>query len=451
MAKRVIITKKRETGLSELQGFRFDRSDVELLARSNGRNGSYRLDAWDTFQATPMPVNTDEAWRRTDIRRLETGPYKLPQPDAYLDLQPVPAGLSAPLAEGTHEGRLTLLPGGQIEVDLDKDLKDRGVVFTSLRSAETGHTDLLAEIRGRIVPASDGKFAALSSALAGNGVLVYIPDGVEVTAPLHSLLWGPGADLAHFSHLIIWLGNGSSLTYVHESASPSDSPGKSMHGGVVEILVGDRANLRFVNLQSWGQHVWNFTHERARIGRDSHIDWIFGGMGTGLTKSFMDLDLAGEGASGRMSGFYFTNGSQHLDLDTQQNHLVPNTTSDLLYKGALKDHSRVVWQGMIFVAPGAQKTDGFQANRNLVLDAHARADSIPGLEIQADDVRCTHGATVGKIDPELLFYLRSRGVPDHTARRLVVEGFFQPIMERIPFQGVRDRFQDAILYRMEKG
>ncbi|HJS30151.1 MAG TPA: SufD family Fe-S cluster assembly protein, partial [Anaerolineales bacterium] len=160
---------------------------------------------------------------------------------------------------------------------------------------------------------------------------------------------------------------------------------------------------------------------------------------------------AGEGAWGRMSGFYFTNAAQHLDLDTQQNHQVPNTTSDLLYKGALKDNSRVVWQGMINVSPGAQKTDGFQANRNLVLDPHARADSIPGLEIQADDVRCTHGATVGKIDPELLFYLRSRGVPDHSARRLIVEGFFQPIMERIPFQGVKDRFQDAILNRMETG
>jgi Fe-S cluster assembly protein SufD len=149
-----------------------------------------------------------------------------------------------------------------------------------------------------------------------------------------------------------------------------------------------------------------------------------------------------------MSGFYFTDGVQHLDHDTQQNHNAPHTTSDLLFKGALKDTSRSVWQGMIYVAPGAQKTDGYQANRNLVLNPSARADSIPGLEILADDVRCTHGATVGKIDPELVFYLQSRGVPLHDAERLIVDGFFDPIMQRIPYDGVRERFAKAIMDKM---
>jgi Fe-S cluster assembly protein SufD len=149
-----------------------------------------------------------------------------------------------------------------------------------------------------------------------------------------------------------------------------------------------------------------------------------------------------------MSGFYFTDGDQHLDHDTQQNHLARNTTSDLLFKGALKDQSRSVWQGMIYVAPGAQKTDGYQANRNLVLSNQARADSIPGLEILADDVRCTHGATVGKIDPDPIFYLLSRGIPYPQAERLIVEGFFAPIMQRIQFDGVRQRFQQAIMEKM---
>jgi Fe-S cluster assembly protein SufD len=150
-----------------------------------------------------------------------------------------------------------------------------------------------------------------------------------------------------------------------------------------------------------------------------------------------------------MSGFYFTDGRQHLDHDTQQNHMAAHTTSDLLFKGALKGSSRSVWQGMIYVAPGAQQTDGYQANRNLVLSKNARADSIPGLEILADDVRCTHGATVGKIDPELVFYLQSRGIPSDEAERLVVEGFFDPIMQRIPFEGVRTHFQQAIEAKME--
>jgi Fe-S cluster assembly protein SufD len=221
-----------------------------------------------------------------------------------------------------------------------------------------------------------------------------------------------------------------------------------MHSGIVEIHVGAGANLRFVELQSWGKNVWNFSHERARVARDGNLDWVFVANGSHLTKSFYDLDLIGEGATGRMSGFYFTNGDQHLDHDTQQNHLAANTTSDLLFKGALLEKSRSVWQGMIYVAPGAQKTDGYQANRNLVLSRAARADSIPGLEIMADDVRCTHGATVGKIDPEEIFYLQSRGISIEDAERLIVEGFFEPIVQRIPFEGVRERLTRSIYEKM---
>jgi Fe-S cluster assembly protein SufD len=208
------------------------------------------------------------------------------------------------------------------------------------------------------------------------------------------------------------------------------------------------ASLKFVELQSWGKNIWNFTHERIRVERDGSLDWIFGAIGSKVTKNFSELDLAGEGSTGRMSGFYFTDGTQHLDHDTQQNHLAPHTTSDLLFKGALKGKSRSVWQGMIYVAKGAEKTDGYQANRNVILDEGARADSIPGLEILADDVRCTHGATVGKLEEEPLFYLKSRGIPPKDAERLVVEGFFDPIMQRIPYEGVRERFHQAILEKM---
>ena len=171
-------------------------------------------------------------------------------------------------------------------------------------------------------------------------------------------------------------------------------------------------------------------------------------MGTHVTKNFSDINLIEPGAYGRMSGFYFSNDTQHLDHDTQQNHLAKNTTSDLLYKGALLDKSRSVWQGMIYVAPGAIGTDGYQANRNLILSKGARADSIPGLEILADDVRCTHGATVGKIDENELFYLLSRGIPKQEAEQLIVTGFFAEIMERIPFEGVKNRFLEAINKKM---
>ena len=189
---------------------------------------------------------------------------------------------------------------------------------------------------GQVVDIEDGKFAALAAALANQGVFIHIPKDVKVDLPLHSILWGPGTDLAYFSHILIWLEEGAELTYVHESASPNGSGGQTMHSGVVEIHVGPRANLRFVELQSWGDHVWNFTQKRARVDRDGNLDWVFAAVGSHLTKDFSDLDLFGEGAFGRMSGFYFTDGIQHLDHDTQQNHLAANTTSDLLFKGALK-------------------------------------------------------------------------------------------------------------------
>ena len=288
------------------------------------------------------------------------------------------------------------------------------MVFTDFATAQVKYAELVKRLAGQTVPASDGKFAALAAALSSNGVLLYIPRGVKLTQPLHSLLWGPGVHLAHLSHIIVWLEENAEATYVHEYASPDDNSGQTLHAGLVEIHVGEGANLRFVELQSWGRGVWNFTHERARVEASGTLEWVFGAIGSALTKNFSDLDLAGPGATGRISGFYFADGKQHLDHDTQQNHLAPNTTSDLLYKGALEEESRSVWQGMIYVAPGAAKTDGYQANRNLVLSRKARADSIPGLEILADDVRCTHGATVGKIDQDQVFYLLS---PRHPTRR----------------------------------
>ncbi|KPL84814.1 hypothetical protein SE15_05490 [Thermanaerothrix daxensis] len=428
------------------KAFAFQRAMVRTAGLSPGIQ-AFRDQAWRLFESLPMPDPKDEAWRRTDISGLQAETFRLPQPDAYLDLAPLDESLLSPLAGEAHAGQVVLLPGG-VRTSLNESLQAQGVVFTDLLSAERDHADLLEARLGKIVRPEEGKFAAMAAALAHTGVFLYVPRGVVIEQPLHSLLWGPGVGLAHISHLVIWVEDEASVTYVHEYASPTEEGGQTLHVGLVEVYVGEGANLRFVELQSWGEHVWNFTHERVRVARQGNVDWVFGAMGGHVTKNFAELDLVGEGSTGRMSGFYFTDGDQHLDYDSQQNHLAPHTTSDLLFKGALLDRSRVVWQGMIYVAPGAFKTDGYQANRNLVLSRQARADSIPGLEILADDVRCTHGATVGKIDPEQIFYLRARGIPEVEAKRLIVEGFFDPIMQRIPFEGVRARFQEAIQRKM---
>jgi Fe-S cluster assembly protein SufD len=439
---KVVVSRTRRTE-SAPREFVFTQADIP---ESSGDIASYRTRAWEAFKRLSLPSTSEEAWRRTDIHTLPADTFALPKNEAYKDFPSVPEDLLRPLVADAHGGQIVLLPGGAT-VGLDEKLTRQGVIFTDLKTALEKHPGLVAKMLGQTVNVEEGKFSALAGAFAQNGIVLYVPKGLTVEEPFHSVLWGPGVNLAYVSHLLVLIEEGASATYVHESASPTEkSP--SMHAGIVEIKVGSGANLKFVELQSWGKHVWNFSHERVRVERGGTLDWIFGAVGSRITKNFSELDLAGEGATGRMSGFYFTDGSQHLDHDTQQNHLAPSTTSDLLFKGALKGSSRSVWQGMIYVAPLAQKTDGYQANRNLVLSEKARADSIPGLEILADDVRCTHGATVGKLEQEPLFYLKSRGITEKEAERLMVEGFFDPIMQRIPFEGVRERFHRAILEKM---
>jgi len=442
---RVVTRVRRAEPQAVQHDFVFTEDQVRLAGLSE-KLREYRLHAWENFKNLPVPTVQLEAWRRTDLKGLKADTFRFPAEEAYLDLPPAPDYLLKPLAGEGHGGQVQIMPGGA-KVSQSAELAQKGVIFTDLRTAEKEYPQIVEKIIGKQVKTSDGKFSAMAGALAQNGVVLYVPRGVNLDQPLHSLLWGPGVGLAHVSHVLVWLEEGSSVTYVHEAASPSEN-GQTVHAGIVEIHVGAGATLRFVELQSWGENVWNFTHERAEVDRDGTLDWIFGAIGSHLTKNFSELTLSGKGSTGRMSGFYFTDHDQHLDHDTQQNHLAEHTTSDLLFKGALLHQSRSVWQGMIYVAPGAQKTDGYQANRNLVLSRNARADSIPGLEILADDVRCTHGATVGKIDADQIFYLRSRGVPEKEAERLIVEGFFDPIMQRIPFEGVRERFQQAIENKM---
>lgn len=442
---KIVTRRKRSAEQTALAEFNFSKSDLPRL--SDERLRAYHQLAWETSTTLPFPTLRDEPWRRTDIRGLNTELFR--SAEFSRELPKPPAGLLDPITTGSERAGQVISGMTEPQRWLDADAAAQGVVFMDFHEAEEQHPDLLNRLLGQIVSPAEDKFTALAAAMASDGVVLYVPKDVIVEKPLQSLYWGAGENQAFFNHLIVWLEEGAQATFVHESASPKGSgEAQILHDGIVEIYVGRNAKLNFVELQSWGDNVWSFTRERARVMGDGSLEWIFGAMGTHLTKNFSDIDLVEAGAQGRMSGFYFASGQQHLDHDTQQNHLAPNTTSDLLYKGALMDHSRSVWQGMIYVAPGALGTDGYQANRNLILSKGARADSIPGLEILADDVRCTHGATVGKIDESLLFYLLSRGIPRKDAEQLIVMGFFAPIMERIPFEGVRNRFLDAIQEKM---
>ena len=447
MSKTPKITTKRKISPSRkgIENFTFTENQIPDVTHSG--LSRYRKSAWQTYQSLPFPSLQDEPWRRTDIRGLNTERFSI-NLEKSSEQQP-PAKYLNPLT--TDEERAGQIVSGACALtqSLDPKLRDKGVIFSYFHSAEKEHAELLDQILGQIVMPDEDKFSALTAAMAVDGVFLYVPKGVKIDQPLHSLYWGAGENLAFMNHLVIWLEDDAEVTLVHESASPNGvTKEQLLHTGIVEIHVGCNSQLNFVELQSWGENVWSFTRERAQVLGDGRLEWIFGAVGTHLTKNFSDIDLVETGASAKMSGFYFTSGNQHLDHDTQQNHLAKHTTSDLLYKGALINESRSVWQGMIYVAPGAIGTDGYQANRNLILGKKARADSIPGLEILADDVRCTHGATVGKIDEDELFYLLSRGIPEKDAQKLIVMGFFAPIMDRIPFDGIQTRFNSAIQEKM---
>ena len=442
---KIIIRKKPSQRKKTLSEFKFGEDQIPFV--DDPKLMAYRKSAWEFYKSMPFPSLKDEPWRRTDIRGLDTTAFSLPQDQD--NRQSPPERLLNPVILGDERGGQIVSGAVETETRLDDEIADKGVIFTDFHSAEVNHPELLGELLDQIVSKAEDKFTALAAAMAEDGVFLYVPRNVVIDQPLHSLYWGAGENTAHINHILVWLEDGAQVTFVHEASSPRTSANSQIfHDGIVEIYVGRNARLNFVELQSWGQNVWSFTRERARVMGDGKLEWIFGAMGTHLTKNFSDIDLVEPGAEGRISGFYFTNGDQHLDHDTQQNHLAGNTTSDLLYKGALMDESRSVWQGMIYVAPGADGTDGYQANRNLILSKGARADSIPGLEILADDVRCTHGATVGKIDENELFYLYTRGIPEVEAKQLIVMGFFERIMDRIPFEGVQNRFKDAIIEKM---
>ena len=403
--------------------------------------GNFRKNAWETYKELPFPDQKAEAWRRTSLSEFDPGLFR-PASSLNGNTPEIPQEYLKTHYHADSSGYLLVSPK-QVFTYLDPSLKESGVIFSDFQTAEKENPDLLKKLRGKIVRANEGKFAALASAMSENGIILYVPKNLQIKKPLQSLFWSPGNQSASFLHLLVLIDEGASVKYIHELASPEQKE-SSLFAGITEIQVNPAAKLEFNEIQTLGSKFWNFSHERARIERDASLDWVYLATGSWRSKNFLDLDLAGIGAEARMSGFYFTNQDQHIDLDTQQNHLKPHTTSDLLFKGAAQDKSRAVWQGMIYVAPGADKTDGYQTNRNMLLSSNARIDTIPGLEIKADDVRCSHGATIGKIEESQIFYLLARGIPYEDAVRLIVEGFFNPIIDRIQNPDIQTKIHNLI-------
>jgi Fe-S cluster assembly protein SufD len=424
-----------------------------------------RREAFARLDGLALPDRRNENWMRTDLRLFKPkawGPRHRPGPEAA-----VPTGLLADFLAGDAAvgesffeesaraaagrtplaGRLLSLDGHVLREELDPALAARGVLFGSADRLLAEHGELLRRHWFTVIDSTCDWFASLHAAFHAASAVLYVPPGVRITEPLHvlSALGAGGVDTAH---VLVVLGEGAEATVLTETAGGGS--GSGLHCGGTEIVVGRDAFLRMVNLQNWGTGVWHFARQKAVVHENGRLQWTLGALGSRLSQVAQDVALVGRAASAQVNGVMFTEGRQQLVYNTLQHHEAPGCKSDLLYKGGLQDRSRLVWRGMIKVDKAAQKTDGYQRNDNLMLSREARADSIPGLEIEADDVRCTHGATSGRVDEEQIFYAQARGLSADEAARLVVAGFFQQVFDRITILPVREALARAIGSRIRR-
>jgi Fe-S cluster assembly protein SufD len=321
-----------------------------------------------------------------------------------------------------------------------------GAVVLPLKEASESRPELVEGRLGSLAPAGD-PFVARNDMDWSDGVLVHVPAGVKVEEPIRIEVPLSENDSALNWRTLIVLEEGAEAEVWEHWSSPSDEV-DALLNSVVELSVGQAATLRYVNTQDISEAAWIFATQRAQVERDGRLDWTALGFGSANGKVRMETNLAGPGSEARVTGGYAGGPGQHLDYDTTQEHAAPNTNSDLAFRGVLAAGSTAVWRGMIRVDPGAQQTDAFQESRNLLLSTEAHADAIPGLEIEADDVRCTHAAAVAQVDREQLFYLTSRGLGEAEAKSLIIEGFLESLVERLAEGPVREEISAALERRL---
>jgi Fe-S cluster assembly protein SufD len=389
-----------------------------------------RPELLERYRALPLPSTTDEPWRFTDLKDFD--------PDSFVSNGHVRGQTPAQSAGSMLDLEVAALATVS-EDGIEIERAPEGVTFEPLRDHE-----LLGTLVG-----ADEKFAAHNAALWEHGLLVQVPKGVFLEQPLYVRIANSRDGGALFWRLLVVAEPESRFSVVEEYASARpDLAGYS--NAVSELFVGQGAKVEYVSLQNLSAETWHFASHRARVDRDAELDWVAGGFGSKKGKTRIQNDLAGSGATSRVTGAYFADGEQHLDYDTFQEHIAPNTTSDFAFKGALRDHATAVWRGMIKVEKDAQKTNAYQENRNLILSERAHADSIPGLEIEANDVRCTHGATISPVNRDELFYAMARGISRGEAERLIVRGFFTDVLNRIELEPVREAVTEALEARIPK-
>ncbi|WP_420442432.1 Fe-S cluster assembly protein SufD [Candidatus Palauibacter sp.] len=403
-----------------------------------------RAAAWARFTSLPWPTKKSEEWRYTDLTKVGF--------EALTPVVPAPATaetLSADVREvlgrsGERAGVVVLREGRVAHLELEPEVAGSGVVLSSIRDAADRHPEVLrhALLDAQPGPAEE-KLWALHLALLGGGYFLYVPRGVEMPAPIHAFHIVERAGTLSSAHSFVYGESGARAAVIDEFFSDDlDAETVSLHGATITGEGG--AGIDYVALQRFGRGVKRFSTQHVVAGRDSRVVTFNVALGGDLSRADITSRLDGPGSDSEMLALWFGDSDQHFDHHTLQHHAAPHAHSDLLFKGALTDAGSSVFRGLIRVDKGAQLTDAYQTNRNLLLSERSHASALPNLEIEADDVRCSHGATIGQVEDGQLFYLMSRGLTRRQAERLLVFGFFDEVLGRLPMEGVRARVREAI-------
>lgn len=413
---------------------------VEALSKLRGEPEwltRQRVRAWRIFEGSPLP-STQEIWRKVDLTHLGIDDFALTSGTA------LPA--ATPASEANN-GVIYTRDAGLAGQSLDTALAAKGVVFTTLQDAVRDHPNLVKLYLESALPAEGSKFDALNAALWTGGTFLYVPRDVEASLPLRAISHVTRTGELILPRLLLIAEENASVALVEDFESETlASPSLSIP--VAEIVMMPGSKVRHVVLQRWGRNFTHLAHQRALVGDNAFLHSLSIGLGSRVSKTNMESGLVGRGGGSELLGIFLGDESQQFDANTYQEHIAPDTYSNLLYKAALRDASSSNYYGVIHIRPNAQRSNAYQADRNLLLGEDAKADSVPVLEIEANDVKCTHGAAVGPVDEELKFYLTSRAIPPDIAEQLIVFGFFHEVLDRFPDEVVRQQTDRLVANKM---
>ncbi|VAX37338.1 Iron-sulfur cluster assembly protein SufD [hydrothermal vent metagenome] len=425
-------------------GFTQESFDIFLETRNEPEwVTTLRREAFETFSKLQQEPLDPEEWKRLSAK------MRLFKPDKFGIQTKSETATSQPFEtlmqdRAKFAGHVTHVDGHVESQSFHESLAAKGILFGDLADLVNDHRELLEpHLQKRLNQPQTDRFAAWHAAFWTGGTLLYVPRNVEIAEPLYSLIALANSGAADLSSTLVILEEGATAILLEETASLTNNlPG--LHVGAVELLLGDEASLQYVQLQNWNEKTWHFSHQNGSVASNARLRWTVGGLGSQLAHIHQNVSLDGRGAEAQVNGITFATNRQTISYYTKQSHNAPNTNSDLLYKEVLRDQSRVIWRGMIRVEPEAQQTDGYQRSDALMLSPDCRNDAVPGLEIEADDVRCTHAATAGQVDEEQVFYLMCRGLTRYEAMHMIVEGFFHLVYDRIPIELVRETLSHAV-------